>query len=65
MRACKEELNGVVFSGSEWKQFFDGCLSNGNDGPDEKTERPCDISPEPDEARSVDYALVSTSERER
>ena len=39
LRACLEELNGIAFSDSEWKQLFDGYLSNGNDGPGEKTEK--------------------------
>ena len=39
LRACMEELNGIAFSDSEWDRFFKDYLSNGNDGPGEKTEK--------------------------
>ena len=39
LREQLEKLNDYVFSDSEWKQFFDNCISNKNDGIVEKTRR--------------------------
>ena len=39
LRAQLEKLNGYCFTDSEWKQFFDSCVANKNDGIVEKTRR--------------------------
>ena len=39
LRAQLEKLNAYSFSDSEWKQFFDSCVANKNDGIVEKTRR--------------------------
>ena len=39
LRAQLEKLNGYCFTDSEWKQFFDSCVANNNDGIVEKTRR--------------------------
>ena len=39
LRAQLEKLNDYTFTDSEWKQFFDNCISNKNDGIVEKTRR--------------------------
>ena len=39
LRARIEELNSYTFSDNEWKQFFNDCIANANDGIVEKTRR--------------------------
>lgn len=39
LREQLQKLNDYTFTDSEWKQFFDNCISNKNDGIVEKTRR--------------------------
>ena len=39
LRAQLEALNGLTFSESEWKQFFDGWIAKSGDGIEDKTIR--------------------------
>ena len=39
LRKKLEELNGYIFTDSEWERFFSECIANANDGIEDKTRR--------------------------